>query len=296
MPEIKPYIQLFRPVTLLAPAIGGVFFGLMGIKAAGISFVTAFPLLILSGLILAMANASSNILNQVFDAEIDMAHPEKRKRPIPSGKVDKEKAMSLAVFLMIIVIASSLIFFGFTYGLTLTIIMLFAWMYNCPPLRLKTRLFWSNVAIAAPRGGMGITCAYSAFASPYDPVIYVAIIYFALYVFGTNTLKDFADEEYDRASGVRNFVTVWGKEKASLIVGTFTVIPFIALIVVEDFDFLHLNSVTYLPLILSILMIYLLFKGKERKSVEGNSTLWVIFYLQFSLMMITFALPFIFGG
>lgn len=293
MPEIKPYIQLFRPLTLLAPATGGIFFGLMGIKAAGLPLANAFPLLILSGIILAMANASSNILNQVFDAQIDLAHPEKRKRPIPSGKIAKENAMSLAVFLMITVIASSLIFFGLTYGLTLTIITLFAWMYNCPPLRLKTRLFWGNIAIAAPRGGMGITCAYSAFASPYTPVIYVAIIYFALYVFGTNTLKDFADEEYDKASGVRNFVTVWGKEKASIIVGAFTIIPFIALILVDYFGYLHLNPVMYLPLILSIAMVYLLFKGKDRKSVEGNSTLWVIFYLEFSLMMVTFALPFI---
>lgn len=291
MPEIRPYIQLFRPLTLLAPAIGGVFFGLMGIKAAGLSLMNTFPLLILSGIILAMANASSNILNQVFDAEIDLAHPEKRKRPIPSGKVGKENAMSLAVFLMVTVIASSLVFFGLTYGLTLTIIMLFAWMYNCSPLRLKTRLFWSNVAIAAPRGGMGITCAYSAFASPYNPVIYVAIIYFALYVFGTNTLKDLTDEPYDKICGVRNFVTVWGKDKASLFIGFFTIIPFMFLLIAMQF--VDISMISMAPLILSGGIVYFLIQAADRKSIEGNSILWVIFYLQFSLMMITFALPFI---
>lgn len=293
MPEIKPYLQLFRPLTLLAPATGGIFFGLMGAKAAGLSLVNALPLLILSGFILALANASSNILNQVFDAEIDLAHPEKKNRPIPSGKIGKENAMSLAVFLMVIVIASSLTLFGTTYGLTLTIIMLFAWMYNCPPLRLKTRLFWSNVSIAAPRGGMGVTCAYSAFASPYNPVIYVAILYFALYVFGTNTLKDFADEEYDKKCGVRNFVTVWGKPAASVIVGVFTIIPFIWLLAVQYFGYLELNAVTYLPLLFSIGIVALLVKGAEKKSVEGNSALWVLFYLQFALMMVTYSLPFI---
>ena len=291
--EIKPYLQLFRPLTLLAPAIGGIFFGLMGVKAAGLSFVDNIPLLLLSGFILAIANASSNILNQVFDAEIDLIHPEKRKRPIPSGKVSKENAMSLAVFLMIMVIASSLTVFGFAYGFTLTVIMLFAWMYNCPPLRMKKRLFWSNIAIAAPRGGMGITCAYSAFASPYNPTIYVAIIYFALYVFGTNTLKDFADADYDRISGVRNFVTVFGKTIASTIVGAFTIIPFIALLVAEHVGYITLNPLTYLPLFLSIILVGLLLTNFEKKSSEGNSALWVIFYLQFSLMMITFALPFI---
>ena len=140
---------------------------------------------------------------------------------------------------------------------------------------------------------MGITCAYSAFASPYNPVIYVAIIYFALYVFGTNTLKDFADEPYDRLSGVRNFVTVYGKSAASTIVMVFTVIPFAWLLAVQLFGYITLNAVIFLPLIFSAGMVYLLTVKVDKKSVEGNSVLWLLFYVQLSLMLICYALPFI---
>jgi len=122
-------------------------------------------------------------------------------------------------------------------------------------------------------------------------VIYVAIIYFALYVFGTNTLKDFSDVEYDRIAGVRNFATVYGISKASVIVSIFLFIPFLWLGIVEFV--MDLNSVVHLPVFFSLAMIFLLKKYGEKKSIEGNSILWLLFYLQFSLMMVTYALPFI---
>jgi 4-hydroxybenzoate polyprenyltransferase len=189
---------------------------------------------------------------------------------------------------MISIVILATVFFGTTYVLSLSVIMFFAWLYNCPPARMKTRYVWSNVAIAAPRGGLGITCAYSAFASPFNPVMYVAIFYFALYVFGTNTLKDFADAEYDKKYGVSNFVTVLGQEKAVTIVGIFLVVPWFFLLAAGAF--VGISNANFIPLLFSGGMVYLLLSGIDRKSVEGNSMLWVLFYLQFTLMMLIFAL------
>jgi len=282
-------MRLLRPFTLLAPAVGGLFFGMMGIKDAGLSIVSSLPLLFLSGFILAMTNAASNILNQVFDADIDVRHPTKRNRPVAAGEIKSTEALSIAIFLMLLVIGLSAAFFSTSYVLSLVVIILFAWLYNCPPFLMKRRFVLSNIAIAAPRGGLGITCAYSAFASPFNPVMYVAIIYFALYVFGTNTLKDFADAPYDKKGGVRNFVTVWGIESASLFVAAFAIIPFIFLLAAMQFVSISLWTIT--PMLLSAGMVWLLLKQAEQKSIEGNSILWVVFYLQFSLMMILFALP-----
>lgn len=284
-------IRLLRPFTLCAPAIGGLFFGLMGIKAAGLSIVNSLPLLFASGFILAMANASSNIMNQVFDIEVDALHPKKRKRPIPGGEISQVDALAFAIFLMLLVISLAGVLFGSYYTVSLGVILFFSWMYNCPPIRMKKRYVLSNIAIAAPRGGLGITCAYSAFASPFNPIMYVAMVYFALYVFGTNTLKDFADAPYDKQAGIRNFVTVLGPEKAKEIVGLFLVIPWFFLLAVNCF--IPVSMVNFIPMVISAAMVGLMFRQTDTKSVEGNSLLWVLFYMQFSLMMVLFALPLI---
>lgn len=287
--RIRALPKLLRPITLISPAVGGLFFGLMGIKDAGLPLYSSLPLLFLSGFILAMTNAASNIMNQVFDVDIDRLHPIKKSRPVAAGEIKSTDALSTAIFLMILVIGLSAVFFKTTYVLSLTVIILFAWLYNCPPFSLKRRFVLSNIALAAPRGGLGITCAYSAFANPFNPIMYVAMIYFALYVFGTNTLKDFADEPYDKISGVRNFVTVWGIEKASKFVACFTVIPFLFLLAAAQF--VNISTISFAPMLFSFGMLYFLFRQAERKSIEGNSFLWLLFYLQLSVMLILFALP-----
>ena len=295
MDKIKAIIQLARVFTLLAPLIGGFVFGLWGYKDANASLpsLVGFLKIVLVGIILAICNFHSNVLNQIFDIDIDKLHPVKRHRPIPSGKIQPEEAYSVAIALLLIAMILSTISFGPTFTLSIAFIAVFSWLYNAPPFRLKKRLFWSNLGISFPRGGLGIVSAYSAFASPYNPAIYVAIVYFALYVFGTNTLKDFADEQYDRIAGVRNFVTVWGRETSSIIVGAFTIIPFAWLLTVHYIGYLPLNYIVLTPIILSLGMVYLLIKGAKKTSLEGNSVLWLIFYFQFALMLITYALPYL---
>lgn len=284
-------IKLLRPITLFAPAIGGLFFGLMGIKAAGLSFVNSLPLLFLSGFILAMTNAASNIMNQVFDVDVDSLHPVKKNRPIPSGQISQTDALAFAIFLMLAVITLAGLLFGPYYTVSLSVILFFSWLYNCPPVRMKKRFVLSNIAIAAPRGGLGITCAYSAFASPFNPIMYVAMIYFALYVFGTNTLKDVADAPYDKQAGVRNFVTVLGLRNAMTIVAAFLFIPWFFLFAVSFL--MPINNVNFVPLVLSSSMVYFIDSKTEKEGFEGNSALWLMFYLQFTIMMICFALPLI---
>ncbi|MBA4386161.1 MAG: hypothetical protein C0410_15610, partial [Anaerolinea sp.] len=258
--KIKAIIQLSRIFTLVAPLIGGVFFSLMGYKEAynTLPSLQGWSLIILVGIILAVSNFHSNVLNQIYDKDMDKLHPTKKNRPIPAERISPEEAYSLAIALLLLALLLSLSMFGITFAISITVIAIFSWLYNAPPFRLKKRLFWSNLGISVPRGGIGIVCAYSAFASPYIPVIYVAIVYFALYVFGTNTLKDFADEPYDRLSGVRNFVTVYGRSAASTIVMVFTVIPFAWLLAVQLFGYLTLNAIVFLPLLLSAGMVYLL--------------------------------------
>lgn len=287
--KAKGAFKLLRPVTLVAPMLGGIFFGLMAIRQNNIS-VNAETLssLFISCFILAMANATSNIFNQIFDRELDSLHPQKRKRPIPSGQLTLDEGISLGIILMIATLSLAFYKFGTFYGGTLAIILAFSWMYSSPPLRLKKRLVLSNLAIATPRGGLGIITAYSAFGNPLtDWKVLLAGLCFGIYVFGANTFKDFADYEADKRMGIRNFVTVYGKNKASKLIAPFLFVPFLILSII---------NITELSLIsISLVMLYLMRKGiyPEMEGKFENSLLWYLFYWQFSLMIILYTLPFI---
>jgi len=282
---MKPYFRLLRPGTLVAPLCGGLLFGLMGIRIASIPFTCDIVLLgFLSGFLLACTNAISNINNQVHDRELDELQPLKKNRPIPSGEVDIDDALSIVVILMIITLGLAWFFFPPFYGIVLSVILAFSWMYNSPPLSLKTRLFWSNFAIATPRGGLGIIVAYSAFADPLDSRILIPAIAFAVYVFGANTFKDYEDCEVDKKMGVRNFCTVFGREKASMIILPFLYIPFLIF-------GLNRSYLTLLAFPLTLAMTMILRKHPTLK--DRGVLMWKLFYAQFALMMLLYALPFL---
>jgi len=281
---MKPYFKLLRPGTLIPPMIGGALFSLMGVKINDIqsSFVTLF-LVLLNGFVLALANAISNIMNQVHDRDADKLQPHKRNRPIPSGTVSVDEALSIVVVLMIMALSLAWFFFPPFYGVILSIILVFSWMYNSPPLHLKTRLFWSNFAIATPRGALGIIAAYSTFANPIDSRILIPALALGIYVYGANTFKDYEDCEIDKKMDVRNFCTVYGKEKASHLILPFLYIPFVIFA-------LHGNLATFVVLLSGVIHLII----AEDPALKGKGTLmWRLFYVQFSLMILVYTLPFL---
>ena len=241
-------------------------------------------LVVLVGFILACMNYSSNALNQIMDRDIDALQPHKKNRPIPSGRISSQEATGLVVILLLITLSLGYSVFGFWFGLLLSTIGVFVWLYNTPPLRLRMRLIWSNFSMSVPRGALGIIVAYSAFADPLDSRILVPALAFGIYVFGCNTFKDYEDYEADKKMGVRNFCTVYGKEKASQIVLPFLYIPFLIF-------FLSGNNLTLLCLPLSSIMTVIL---RHNPGLKAQGILiWKLFYLQFGLMMMLYAVPFL---
>jgi len=283
--NISNYFKLLRPSTLLAPFCGGLLFGLMAIKVANLpfSFHTIF-LGCLSGILLACANAISNITNQVHDRDIDMLLPRKKNRPIPSGRVTVDEALSIIMILSMVTLSLAWYFLSSFYGATLTVILAFSWMYNSPPFRLKMKLGWSNLAIATPRGALGIIAAYSAFANPLDTRVLIPALAFGIYVFGANTFKDFEDCEGDKKMGVRNFCTVYGKQKASTIIIPFLFIPFFILLATGQ-------TLFFVSVFLSCVMFALLMEDPTLK--DRGVLMWKLFYIQFALTMFLYTLPYL---
>lgn len=74
---------------------------------------------LLTFFILSILSSGLYILNDIFDLESDMEHPEKRNRPLPSGKISKNFALSLSIIFIALSLISS-----FLLNHTLTFILL----------------------------------------------------------------------------------------------------------------------------------------------------------------------------
>ncbi len=81
--------------------------------------------------------ASSNyVLNEILDAHSDLAHPTKRNRPVPAGRVN----VALAYVEWIALMAAGLVlglYISKLFVLTLLALWIMGCVYNVPPLRTK---------------------------------------------------------------------------------------------------------------------------------------------------------------
>lgn len=290
--RIGPYLKLSRPFTLLAPAVGGILFALLAVRLEGVQLTWGLVFRILPmAFILAVANFVGNVLNQVFDRDIDYANPSKRKRPIPSGAVSPENAMSLAWVLTIIIITVSWLLYGFLTSILLTVILLFAWLYSSPPARFRSRLYWGNLAIGTPRGMLGVLAAYSSVSGTIHAYVLMVGFIFAVYVFLANTAKDIDDCEYDKLYGVRNFVTVYGKEAGVGITLAGMAIAHISFYIASAIAGYSVLMWTFIAM---PVVFYTLYVSRSLFNVSGEK-LWRLFYIHYTLLIMTTTLPVIFN-
>ncbi len=85
--KIRAYIDLGRPFTLVAPALGFISGALTAVGAAPREAWAPSLLVapIIGAAMAALLNAGNNALNQIYDLDIDRVN--KPKRPLPSGRL-----------------------------------------------------------------------------------------------------------------------------------------------------------------------------------------------------------------
>lgn len=75
---------------------------------AGLLFESAYwPTLILGFIVLSLVSSVSYIINDIVDAKADRSHPQKKNRPIASGRVKPMEGLMLAAVLVIIAVGIS---------------------------------------------------------------------------------------------------------------------------------------------------------------------------------------------
>lgn len=226
------YVQLARPFTLLAPALGMLSGGLVAWYASGTKLVggnSLFAVLVLGTVAAALLNAASNAINQIFDLDIDRIN--KPDRPLCTGQISRAGAWAFAaaaatVALALAAVVSTLTRHWGTVAL-FAAASLMSFAYSAPPLRMKARGWWANVTVAIPRGTLLKVAGWSMCQSMLSIEAWYMGLIFGLFLLGATSTKDFADVRGDAAYGVRTLPVVYGPEKAARMVVPFLTLPFV---------------------------------------------------------------------
>lgn len=298
---MSAYVQLARPFTLIAPALGffsGAVTAIGAYPAEPWSMAVLTPALI-GALMAAVLNAGSNALNQIYDLAIDAVN--KPARPLPSGQLSIRQAW---VFTWICYAAALWLAWLVAPGgrrecfwiVLAAAILTFA--YSVPPIRTKRHGMWANVTIAVPRGLLLKVAGWSAVktVAGVEPWFIGGI--FGLFLLGASTTKDFSDMEGDRADGCRTLPIIYGVRRAAWLISPSFVLPFMLInagvftgILTGNAVLLHALGVTMT--LYGAYVLYLMLRRPEELAVDANHVSWAHMYRMMFVAQIGFALAYV---
>ncbi len=298
------WLELSRPFTLVAPALGVVSGAITAAGAAPPDHWTAELLRFTSiGALMAMVlNAGNNALNQIYDLEIDRIN--KPQRPLPSGRLSIRDAWT------------------FTW-LTYAAAMLLAWLvapdgrrecfwivvvatictivYSCPPLRTKQRGIWANVTIAIPRGVLLKVAGWSCVKTIWGVEPWFIGAIFGLFLLGASTTKDFADMEGDARGGCRTLPILYGVRRAAWMISPAFVLPFLLIAYgaaagILTGNFWLLQGLAACMTVYGIYVCYLMLRRPEELAIDANHVSWAHMYRMMFVAQVGFAIAYLFPG
>jgi 4-hydroxybenzoate polyprenyltransferase len=298
---MRTYLQLARPFTLIAPALG-FFSGAITAIGAYPAEPWSWPVLVpaLTGaLMAAMLNAGSNALNQIYDLAIDAVN--KPARPIPSGRLSIRQAW---VFTWICYAIALWLAWMVAPGgrhecfwiVLIAAVLTFA--YSVPPLRTKRLGMWANVTIAVPRGLLLKVAGWSAVKTVAGVEPWFIGSVFGLFLLGASTTKDFSDMEGDRADGCRTLPIIYGVRKAAWMISPSFVLPFMLIHVGVFMGILTGNAVLLHALgiamtVYGAYVLYLMLRRPEELAVDANHVSWAHMYRMMFVAQVGFALAYV---
>lgn len=220
----KALLDLARPFTLLAPAVGVV----AGAFVAQAALAPGLPLpwlrVALAVTSAFLVTAASNAWNQVYDVEIDRIN--KPRRPLPSGRLTARQALLTGH-------VQALCGLGLAWSVGAAFFACVAagvfatWIYSAPPLRTKQSWWGALLTIAIPRGLLVPVAGWAVVAEPRTAEPWALGVVSGLFVLGAAITKDFADLRGDVAHGCRTVPALLGVHRAARIVALFLVAPFL---------------------------------------------------------------------
>ncbi|HJZ70279.1 MAG TPA: UbiA family prenyltransferase [Vicinamibacterales bacterium] len=297
----RAYVDLARPFTLVAPALGFISGALTAVGAAPREPWSAGLLVpaLLGSAMAALLNAGNNALNQIYDLEIDRVN--KPARPLPSGRLTILQVWRFTnVTYAIALVLAWLVAPGGRHECfwLVVIAVVCTYLYSVPPFRTKRLGIWANVTIAIPRGTLLKVAGWSSVKTiaGVEPWYIGAI--FGLFLLGATTTKDFADMDGDRRGGCRTLPIQYGVRRAAWMISPSFVIPFLMINAGAAFHILTGNFVL-LQLLGAVMtayglyVLYLMLRRPEELAVEANHVSWAHMYRMMFVAQVGFALAYL---
>ena len=299
--KARAYLDLARPFTLVAPALGFMSGALTAIGATPrepLSMSILVPPLIGSTMA-AVLNAGNNALNQIYDLDIDRVN--KPKRPLPSGRltIDEVWWFTAITYVLALVFAWLVAPQGRHECFWLVAIaVVCTFLYSVPPFRTKRLGIWANVTIAIPRGTLLKVAGWSSAKTIFGIEPWYIGAIFGLFLLGATTTKDFADMEGDRRGGCRTLPIQYGVRRAAWMISPsfvvpFLMIPFGAWIHVLTGNFWLLQLLGAVMTAYGLYVCYLMLRRPEELAVEENHVSWAHMYRMMFVAQIGFALAYL---
>ena len=299
--KARAYVDLGRPFTLVAPALGFISGALTAIGAAPREALAAQILVppLVGSVMAALLNAGNNALNQIFDLEIDRVN--KPKRPLPSGRLTIPEVWWFTgiMYVLALVLAWLVTRDGRHECFWLVAIaVVCTFLYSVPPFRTKRLGIWANVTIAFPRGMLLKVAGWSSAKTIFGIEPWYIGAIFGLFLLGATTTKDFADMEGDRRGGCRTLPIQYGVRRAAWMISPSFVVPFMmipvgAWIHVLTGNFWLLQTLGALMTAYGIYVCYLMLRRPEELAVEENHVSWAHMYRMMFVAQIGFAIAYL---
>jgi 4-hydroxybenzoate polyprenyltransferase len=298
---VKTFLELGRPFTLIAPALGFFSGAVTAIGAAPrepwSAEVLVYPLV--GALMAAVLNAGNNALNQIYDLDIDRIN--KPKRPLPSGRLTVPQAwrFTVAAYVLALVLAWLVMPDGRHECFWLVLVaVVCTFIYSMPPLRTKQHGIWANITIAIPRGVLLKVAGWSAVKTiVIGEAWYIGAI-FGLFLLGATTTKDFADMEGDRLGGCRTLPIQYGVTRAAWMISPSFIVPFLMIPIGAELGILTgnywlLHALGIFMTLYGAYVCYLMLRRPEDLAVEENHVSWAHMYRMMFVAQIGFALAYV---
>ena len=221
--KVKPFIKIMRPANplfgSLTAIIGVLTTNYFIIVNFGLIRWTLFELFIVLGLTaltyIFMA-AAGNVVNDIYDLEVDMVN--RPDRPLPSGQITIRQAKIWTVILVLISLFFSFLTVPYSFiGIwTIVIAALFALVGLLYAAKGKVMGIWGNFTVA-------ISFAFGLFYGALvtylfiPPVIFVYFITAASVLQGREIIKGIEDIEGDALRDVQTIARRYGARRAAIL-------------------------------------------------------------------------------
>ena len=256
--KLKPFITIMRPANPLFGSLTAI----IGVLTTNYFIITNFALirwtilelfivLIFTALTYIFMAAAGNVVNDIYDLEVDKIN--RPDRPLPSGQITLRQAKVWTVILILL----SLLFSAFTVpysfiGIgTIVLAALFALVGLAYAAKGKVMGIWGNFTVA-------ISFAFGLFYGSLvtylfiPPVIFVYFVTAASVLQGREIIKGIEDIEGDALRDVQTIARKYGIQRAATLAAICNIIGIISFLTPWIANILGLNWTGQLYIILMI--------------------------------------------